>query len=322
MPVSAKVEGLDINLLLTFDALLDSHNVTQAARRLGITQPALSGRLGRLRALFDDRLFVPGASGRGVVPTSRALELKPLVQEVVERLRALTTPAKAFDAAKSARTFVIAAYENPGAMLAPALVPRVRSLAPAIRLAFVLPKPAQIVSELESGKVDLFVGVGASRAHARRVEGGLLISRTLFKDDFLTAQRRGHPRGTGPLTLQGFCELDHLLVSNEGGGFSGLVDEALAREGGERHVAVSVQSYVLAPLVLAASDLVCTLPRRLLERFAGAVDVVPPPLELGHLELVAYWHERGHNDPGHQWLRQQVFAAARATGDPRSLAIR
>jgi DNA-binding transcriptional LysR family regulator len=324
MPVGTKLEELDINLLLAFDALLDSHNVTQAARRLGVTQPALSARLGRLRVLFDDRLFTPGASGRGVVPTFRALELKPLIQEVVGRLRALTTPIEAFDPARSARTFVIAAYENPGATLAPSLVPRVRSLGRSIRLAFVLPKPAQIISELESGKVDLFVGVGASPdgSHAAAVANGTLISRTLFKDDFLTAQRRAHPRGTGPLTLPAFCELDHLLVSTGGGGFSGLVDEALARNGRERKVAVSVQSYVLAPLVVAASDLVCTLPRRLLAGFASAIDVVSPPVELGHIEFVAYWHERGHRDPGLRWLRQQVFDSVQNTGNLRSVATR
>ncbi|WP_394827775.1 LysR family transcriptional regulator [Pendulispora albinea] len=311
--MATKIEELDINLLLAFDALLDSHNVTQAARKLGITQPALSARLGRLRALFDDRLFIPGASGRGVVPTFRALELKPLVHDVVEHLRALTTPMVAFDPARSARTFVLAAYENPGTVLATRLVPRVRARAPAIRLAFVLPQPGAMAAELESGKVDLFIG-GTGRADST------LMSRTLFKEDFVTAQRKGHPRGTGPLTLQEFCTLEHLLVSSRGGGFSGLVDEALERRGCERRVTVSVQSYAMAPLIVANSDLVCTLPRRFLQRFASSIDAVSPPVELEHFEFVAYWHERSHHDPGHRWLRQLVFAVAEETGAPTAPA--
>ncbi len=301
---SKKIDELDIDLLLALDALLDSQNVTQAARRLGVTQPALSARLGRLRALFDDRLFVAGASGRGVVPTPRALELKPLVADVVERLRALMAAAPAFDPAQSRRTFVIAAPENPATMLAPGLVPLVRAQAPRVRLAFVQPHADLIFSELESGKVDLFVGA------AHGIARGALMGRALFNMDFLTAQRRGHPRGTGPLSLKEFCQLDHLLVSNEGGGFSGLVDDALARQGCSRNVVVSVQSYALAPIIVAGSDIVCTLPRRVLEPLANLLHTVAPPLELRNVELAAYWHERSQHDPGHAWLRQQVFAVA------------
>jgi DNA-binding transcriptional LysR family regulator len=302
---SKKIDGLDLDLLLALDALLASQNVTQAARKLGITQPALSARLARLRALFDDRLFVAGASGRGVVPTPRALELKPLVADVVGRLRALMATAPAFDPAQSRRAFVIAAPESPATMLAPALVPLVRSRAPRVRLAFVQPHSDRIFSELESGKVDLFVGA------AHGIASGALMGRTLFDIDFLTAQRRGHPRGTGPLSLEEFCQLEHLLVSNEGGSFSGLVDDALARQGRSRNVVVSVQSYALAPIVVAGSDIVCTLPRRMLEPFSNLLHTMAPPVELRNVELAAYWHERSQHDPGHQWLRRQVFAVAR-----------
>ncbi|WP_394842078.1 LysR family transcriptional regulator [Pendulispora brunnea] len=302
---SKKIDDLDIDLLLALNALLDSQNVTQAARKLGITQPALSARLGRLRALFDDRLFVAGAAGRGVVPTPRALELKPLVADLVERLRALMATAPTFDPAQSKRTFVIAARENPATMMAPALVPLVRSQAPRVRLAFVQPHVDRIFSDLESGKADVFIG--ATHGTGRDA----LISRTLFEDDFLTAQRRGHPRGTGPLSLKEFCKLEHLLVAIDGS-FSGLVDDALARKGYTRNVVVSVQNYALAPIIVANSDIVCTLPRRLIEPLSNVLHTVPPPIDVQRVELAAYWHERSQLDPGHKWLRDQIFAIARA----------
>ena len=302
---SNKIDDLDIDLLLALDALLDTQNVTQAARKLGLTQPALSARLGRLRTLFDDRLFVAGASGRGVVPTPRALALKPLVADVVERLRALMASAPVFDPAKSQRTFVIAAPENPATMLAPGLVPRVRSQAPHVRLAFVRPVPDRLFSDLESGKVDVFVGA------THGIDSAALIGRTLFIVDFLTAQRLDHPRGTRQLSLKEFCKMEHLLVANAGG-FSGIVDEALARKGCKRNVVVSVQSYALAPLIVANSDLVCTLPRRLLEPLSNMLHTTPPPVELQGVELGAYWHERSQHDPGHKWLRDQIFTVANA----------
>ena len=137
------------------------------------------------------------------------------------------------------------------------------------------------------------------------------MSRKLFDEEFVTAQRKGHPRGTGPLSLAEFCALDHLLVSTMGGRFSGLVDAVLAREGVERSVTVSIQSYALAPTLLATSDLVCTLPRRFLQRYAGQLDLMVPPLEFGRFQLSAFWHPRAANEPAHVWLREQIFALAR-----------
>ena len=110
--------------------------------------------------------------------------------------------------------------------------------------------------------------------------------------------------------LDTFCALDHVLVSADGGGFAGVVDRALAALGRTRHVAVSVQSYALAPLVVAGSDRVCTMPRRILERFAADLDVFAPPLALPRTEIFAFWHPRSQADQGHAWLREQLYAAA------------
>lgn len=298
---------METALLLTLDALLKDRNVTHAATRLGITQPTLSGRLTRLRQLLGDPLLIPAASGRGMVATPHAESLKPELTRLIDRLRAFSSVAQVFDPAISERTFRIAATDNPAAILAPDLIPAIKAAAPSVRLAFVLPDKARIAADLEAGNADLFIGA------AEDVAGGL-IGRTLFDEAFVTAQRKGHPRGQGPIGLDEFCALDHLLISTSGGSFSGMIDDALGRLGRARKVSVSIQSYALAPLVLQASDCVCTLPRRFLARFTTSLDLFEPPLPLARFQINAFWHSCMGSDPAHAWLREQVFQAAKAQG--------
>lgn len=302
----AAAERIDVELLAALDALLAERNVTRAAARLGLSQPALSARLTRLRDLFGDRLFLPSPSGRGVVPTPRALALGQQAAVVLERMAAMLEPTS-FDAASSTRAFTIALHENPAVMLSPDLVPRLQAKAPATRLALVFPDKVRLPDLLENGGVDLFIGVRA------QAEQGWL-SRTLFEDRFVTAQRSAHPRGAAPLDLDSFCAARHLLVSSGGDAFSGVVDAVLAGMGRSRTVSVSLESYAVAPTIIATSDLLCTLPRRFLQRYTGTLDLFAPPIDLPPVEVTAYWHPRAQDDPGHRWLRAQLFAAAEAVG--------
>ncbi|TCK31052.1 DNA-binding transcriptional LysR family regulator [Ancylobacter aquaticus] len=300
------LDGLDIDLLLAFEALLDEPNVTRAARRLAIRQPALSARLTRLRVLFDDRLFIPAPSGRGMIATPRALDLQPRLAAVLANLDAMMASTGAFEPATSTRVFTVALHENPAVMLVPDLVPRIRAAAPGVRLILTLPDKVHMPELMESGAVDLWIGVG-SNAH------DAWFSRKLFEDHFVTAQRKLHPRGRGELDRDTFCRLDHLLVSSEGNPFNGVIDDALLGLQRRRHVALSVQSYALAPMILATTDLLCTLPRRFLERYSETLDLFTPPLELQPAAVVALWHPRHQGDAGHGWLRAQLFEAAAAT---------
>lgn len=292
---------LDIGLLRAFAALYDQRNVTRAAEQLGIGQPALSARLARLRTQFGETLFTPSSTGRGVVPTARADQLDPLVRDLIMRLERLGEPLT-FEPTTSERTFKLALYENPAVMLIPDLVRRLQSTGPNIRIAVVAPDSERMSEGVEDGSIDLFVGSGRASS--------LWVSRTLFEEDFVVAQRVGHPRGRGPLTLDEFCALDHVLISAEGGGFSGLVDDRLAGMNRRRRVTVSVQTYALAPLVVANSDCLCTLPRRFLAKYATAIEVMEPPFALDAMSLTAFWHPRHQDDEGHAWLRGQIFAAA------------
>lgn len=299
-----RLRQLDADLLMALDALLEDLNVTQAARRLGITQSAMSARLARLRTVFDDRLFVSTSHGRGVVATPRALAMRESVARAIAALEALVEPDGGFDPRSSARTFTIAMHDNPAGMLAPTLISRCRALAPEVKIAIVLPGGYKLDAALESGDVDLLIASQAT-AHADWVR------RVIVKERLATAQRKGHPRGDVALDLDAYCALDHLIVSTDGGGFTGMVDEVLAANGRERRVLASVQSYALAPLIVAGSDLVCTLPRSLLSRFVPAVELFEPPLDLGEYELSAFWHARRQDDPAHAWLREQISGAAR-----------
>jgi len=182
-----------------------------------------------------------------------AAALQPEMTKSIERLNDFVQTAHFFDPKTSKRVFRIAATDNPAAILAPELIPFIKSQAPNARIAFTLPDKARIAKHLEEGEVDLFVGAAEDGASG-------LIGRTLFDEEFVTAQRIGHPRGRAALTLDEFCSLDHLLISTSGGQFSGMIDNALAEVGRERIVSVSIQSYALAPLVLTATD--CSAPCR------------------------------------------------------------
>lgn len=297
------VAELDINLLLTLDALLREENVTRAAARLSITQSALSGRLTKLRHVLNDPLFIPASSGRGMTPTPHALALRPDLDRLLEQLTRFVQSAHVFDPASSDRTFTIAAGDNPAAILAPDLLPLIQQRAPALRVAFVLPNQATIAERLEKGEIDLFIGALTDATPD-------MIGRMLFSEQLVTAQRKGHPRGTAPLTLDEFCHYDHLVISTDGGGFSGIIDTALADLERQRHVSVSIQSYALTPLVLGTTDCLCTLPRGFLERFTDTLDLFMPPFDLATFDLRLFWHPRMNMDPGHTWFRNQILQAA------------
>jgi DNA-binding transcriptional LysR family regulator len=303
--LAQRFTDFDTSLLLTLDALFKDQNVTHAAARLNITQSALSSRLTRLRQLLNDPLFIPAASGRGMIATPHATALQPELTRLIERLNDFVQTAHFFDPNTSRRVFRIAATDNPAAILAPELIPLIKAQAPNARVAFTLPDKAHIAEHLEQGEVDVFVGAAEDGASG-------LIARTLFDEEFVTAQRIGHPRGAATLTLDEFCSLDHLLISTSGGQFGGMIDNALAELGRERRVSVSIQSYALAPLVLATTDCLCTLPRRFLERFSGVLELYTPPLALAPFQMSLFWHPRMRSDPAHMWLRKQVVQSVAA----------
>jgi DNA-binding transcriptional LysR family regulator len=297
----------DLNLLVSLDVLLEEANVTRAARRLKLSQPALSAQLARLRDLFGDPLLLPAEKGRGMTLTARAVGLRDPLRAALRDLDRVVTHAPEFDPAESTCAFQIAMSDNGVAILGVDLVAWVASHAgPGIRVAFRPVDPARIGALMENGDVDLLISIQSLIPPAMK-------ARVLLEDRYLMAQRRGHPRGTTAPDLDTYCALRHVLVSLDGGGFHGFMDDYLHRLGRQRQVAVSVPQYHLMPDILEATDYVGVMPSRLVQRFARRLDAFELPIPTHDISLYASWHPRMQADAAHQWLRELVATIAKAT---------
>ncbi|MES2939359.1 MAG: LysR family transcriptional regulator [Pseudomonadota bacterium] len=298
------IRQLDLNLLVSLDVLLELRNVSRSAERLGLTQSTMSSQLARLRKMLGDPLLLPAGSGRGMAPTAYAADLAPRLKGVLRELQAAVAQRTAFDPRHDAQVFRIAASDNVVGGIGLGLAERVcREAGPGIRIAFQRPDTARIADQLESGDIDLLIG-------SPRMVPGTAKARVLLEDGFVHVQRRGHPRGTGPLDLDGYCALRHVLVSTSGGSLQGYMDELLEALGRTREVVLSVEQFTLVPQLLRATDLVATVPRRLAGRHADVLDAFALPFAAEGFTLSMAWHARNQADAAHQWLRGVLLALA------------
>lgn len=297
------IKRSDLPLLISLDALLEELNVTRAARRLNISQPALSGQLARLRELFEDPLLVPAETGRGMIATHRAQELQPKLSDALRQLHGAVEAAEEFEPVTASRTFVIAANDSVFTILGvPALSQILAFGNPNLRVSFVSASEG-LSKRMERGEVDLYLGDAAAMPET-------LKSRFLISDGFLMAQRKGHPRGNAPPSLEEYCTLPHVLVSQIGQ-FHSHIDVVLSALSHTRPVALTVPSYNQVALVLTHTDCVATLPSRLLYSYESILDILPAPIEIPPYRLSMAWHVRAQVDKGHQWLRGVFVALAR-----------
>lgn len=290
---------LDLNLLVTLDALLVELNVTRAARRLNLAQPTVSLQLGRLRQLLDDPLLLPGP--RGMRPTARAAALREPLRQALAALDEALAPAAPFEPARAERTWRIAASDHSATTLLTPLLADLRQQAPGIRLALLDKKPALLAEQLEGDRLDLALDVADTSAAGLR-------QRLLFTEHYLLAGRRGHPALQQPVSLETFCQLDQALVSPSGGGFASVTDRLLAEQGRERRVVLSVPHFATLASVLLVSDLVALLPAQIALNHPG-LQVQPPPLAIPGFDMLLLWPERLHRDPAHAWLRERIVAS-------------
>jgi DNA-binding transcriptional LysR family regulator len=288
---------LDLNLLVALDTLLAERNVTRAAARLNLSQSAMSATLGRLRRVFGDPLLL--RTSGGMLPTSKALELAAPLRQVLGEISRLIRGRGAFDPAAAEVTFTIAASDYVEFAILPRLVDFLEARSPRARLAVRPMDFAAVGRQLESGEVDLGI-LGAAFAPPN------MRSRPLFQERFVCVVRREHPRVRERLTLDDFCDLDHVLVSPSGGGFTAPADDALAAIGRGRRVRLSVPHFLLVPEILKRSDMLVVLPERLARGYGERFGVFDLPFELAPFTLVAIWHERTHRDPALAWLRQSL----------------
>ena len=293
------VTGFDLNLLKAFDALYAERHVTHAGQRIGLSQSAMSGALTRLRELFKDELFV--RSPTGMQPTPRADDLAGpvsaalrLVQEVLQ--------ANTFDPGTAHHTVTIAMTDYAAFVLLPPLLARLAVEAPRldIRVRGIFGRD-EALDLLDSGEANLAIGFPLE------VSARILV-RPLLHEGFACIARHGHPafaEGTG---LEAFAAAPHLLVSPEGDRM-GIVDHKLATLGLERRIVLSLPQFLVAPFVVADTDLVATLASRVARRFAVAslgIAVHEPPIALPRWPLALMWHRRVDDHPATIWLRDRI----------------
>ncbi len=305
--------SLDLNLLRVFDEIMAERNLTRAAAKLAITQPAVSNALRRLREVLGDDLVV--RSGQGVEPTPRALALWPPVRQALAQLQQSLAPG-AFDPASANSTFVLALADATGATLMPPLVEIVEREAPGVLLRVVPLTTRDPRGLLDDGSTDMAVGyfpavMADLTARAQTDSVVAYESLRLYDGEYVCVMRQDHPLAAEPLTLDQYCAARHLLVSFSGKPY-GFIDEALTALGRERRIVLTVNQFFTAGRVVATTDLLTVLPRH----FVGVASLggelvwraLPMPLPTVHVD--ALWHRNKGHDAAHRWLRGAMARSA------------
>lgn len=289
----------DLNLLLTLDALLAEGSVARAARRLQLSPSAMSRALARLRDTTGDPLLV--RAGRDLVPTPRALELRERVAVLVQDAQAVLRPVDTLDLARLTRSFTLRTREGFAESFAPALLARIATEAPGVRLHFVQ-KPDKDSTPLRDGSVDLETGVVGPQTSPE------LRAQSLFRDRHIGIVRHGHPLGAGELTPARYAAARHVVVSRRGRE-QGPVDEALRALGLQREVGAVVDSFATALALARACDLVACVPERHTAALRTGLHSFALPVATPGFAVALLWHPRLDADPAHRWLRELVRAA-------------
>ncbi|EMP2573425.1 LysR family transcriptional regulator [Serratia marcescens] len=296
--------NVDLNLLVVFEALYQTRNVTAAGRRLNRAQPSVSNALARLRILLNDPLFV--RSSGGMSPTPRAHQLMPQIQQVLEQIHLALAPPARFDPATAGqRRFTLAAGDYADILLLPAIISRLRQTAPGIDIRVSRLDRHNIYRQLDRGEVDIALGGHLSGAESHYV-------RTLFEEHLVCIASRSHPQlADGRWDLARYLSLPHgLYAPADDGSARGLVDRRLAEIGGQRRVAVTFSHIAALPAVVADSDLIATLAASAARHFSDPqrVRILPLPDELAiapfPIELIA--GRQAQRDPALIWLCELI----------------
>jgi DNA-binding transcriptional LysR family regulator len=283
----------DLNLLITLDVLLAEGSVVRAAKRLRLSPSAMSRALARLRETTGDPLLV--RAGRGLVPTTRALELRERVSQLVQEAKAVLRPAEQPDLKQLVRTFTLRTSEGFVENFGAALIARVAEQAPGVRLRFVH-KPAKDSTSLRDGTVDLETGVvGKTASPELRTQG-------LFRDRFIGVVRPGHALCEGEITPARYSAGSHISVSRRGLE-RGPIDEALEPLGLERQIVTIVSGFSTALALVRSSDLIASVPERHTANLRTGMYSFELPLSSPQFTVAMLWHPRLDADPVHRWLR-------------------
>ncbi len=291
----------DLNLLAAFTAVWRTRSVSRAAEALGIAQPTLSNALRRLRAAVGDALFVRGPGG--VVPTPFAEELAPAVAEGLGAIERALARRGAFDPATQQRAFTIIMTDIAAAVILPRLVDACRIEAPLVSFRTVQLPMRESAAALETGTVDLAIG------YIPGLTSGVY-QQLLFETDYVAIESARRAQRRRGMTRQDFLSARHAVADAQGTGHS-VVEQTLARQRPVPRIGARVPHFLSLPLIVAASDMVATVPRPLgyIMRGAAAIRIHAHPLPLPRLKIKQFWHERFNADPANRWLRGVLRAA-------------
>lgn len=298
-----RFDRFDLNLLVAFDALLTEQTVTGAARRLNLTQSAMSAALQRLRNAMGDPLLV--RHGRGMVPTPAALVLLPQVQDVLGRAREIVAPAQAFDPATSARTFRIGASDYIATVLLAPLTRQLAAIAPQMQIDIALPSDAT-ARKLAGGELDLILTPEEFALPDHPTE-------LLFEERHVVVGCASNPFMTQPMTQEAFATQGHVAVRIDGR--NTYIENELARLGIVRRIEVYAPSFVQAPWLLPGTQRIALMHERLAQMLAPTMGlrIAPTPFLLPPMREIAQFHATRRDDAGLQWLLSELLYIARDT---------
>ena len=288
--------SVDLNLLVAFDALMTHRHVTRAGEAVGLSQPAMSNALSRLRGLFDDQLLV--RSGSGMDPTPRARQLQDPIRRALQQIETSLGDEDPFAPETAVQIIRLAITEDEAFLLLPRLQSYLAKHAPGISLDVRSTANIPAVRLLADDECDVAIGriPAAAPAAIRRED--------LLTQKFACMARRGHPAFDGPLTLEDYIAYPHIQVKPSGRPTS-MVDEGLARLGLQRQIAISVSLFMVAPFLIAETDLIANFPERLAAAVAPNLDVVVRelPIDLDAMVTAIGWHQRNDENAAHRWMR-------------------
>ena len=287
---------VDLNLFIVFDAIYTEANLTRAGQIVGITQPAVSNALSRLRETFNDPLFVRTA--QGMVPTPMAQNIIGPVRNALQLLRVSVQESRIFNPLQANKTFRISMTDLIEAVILPPLFQRLRRQAPAVQIESFLAKRRETTKELAAGRIDFAVDAPLNTdPQVRHVK--------LLEDRYVCAMRKGHPLAKDKISLDDYLSLTHIHISSRRSGL-GLVDLALGKMGIQRKIALRSQHYLMASQVMQQTDMAMTVPESFAHRHGlHAVDL--PVNDVPAQETHLYWHESTDQDPANRWMREQLI---------------
>lgn len=298
------IHSLDLNLLLAFEALEAERNVTKAGRRIGLSQPAMSNALARLRSVFDDQLFV--SRGREMVPTSRALQLETPVFDALSAIRTAIGSPRGFDPQTATGAFRLATTDYAEIVLLSRIFCSIRRESPAVtltlsRLQGMFEVPAD---ELHDGTLHFALGLFPQPV----LPGGGIASQVLFHDPWVCVAQARHPEIGKKLTLASFLRIEHIRVAYRQPELPGLIGEALASIGKSRRIGLIVPHLATVPALAARTGMLGIVPMRLAMEYASSLHlkIHPIPLRLPRSSVALLWHESKQRDPAHAWMRRII----------------